>query len=43
MVNTLKALMGKVNIIQEKMVYISKEMMKTLRKNFKEMLELKIQ
>lgn len=39
MVNMLKALMGKVNSIQEKMVYVSREM-EILKKNSKPMLEL---
>lgn len=39
MVNMLKALMGKENSMQEKIIYVSREM-KTLKSNSKEMLEL---
>ena len=38
MINTLRALMEKINGIQEQVVYVSREM-ETLRKNSKEMPE----
>lgn len=42
MTNMLRALMEKKNSIQKQVVYVSREM-ETLRKNSKEMLELKTQ